>query len=294
MRIRPSALTACLAVAVAVFPLGAQPRGSLVVVGGGTQPAALVEEFVKLSGGPGKARIVVMAMASAGGERSGETKAADFRKLGAQSTNLWFTREAANSDSLVRLLDSATGVWFGGGDQNRLAAAIRGTRVERAIRARWERGATVGGTSAGAAVLSSPMITGNEVGARDSSEAWTRVARGSVTVDSGFSYITNAVVDQHFVRRKRSNRLLSLVLAQPPHLGAGIDEGTAIIVEPSGRWRIMGASVVMIYDARDAQRSAAAQKVLGASGVRMHVLPDGATFEPKSGRATMPAGAARN
>lgn len=289
MRFRLPVLAVSLALAVAILPAGAQTRGSLVVVGGGTQPAALVEEFVRLAGGPGKARIVVMAQASAGGERSGEAKAADFRKLGATASNMWFTKDMAGSDSLLRMLDAATGVWFGGGDQNRLAAVIRGTRMERAIRAAWERGAVVGGTSAGAAVLSTPMITGNEVGARDSSEAWTRIARGTTSTDSGFSYITNAVVDQHFVRRKRSNRLLSLVLAGPPHLGAGIDEGTAIIVDPNGMWRIMGVSVVLIYDAREARRTNASDSVLGASGIQMHVLPSGATFDPGTGKATMPA-----
>jgi cyanophycinase len=261
-------------------PVAAQSgRGSLFVVGGGTQPEALVDEFVKLAGGPGKARIFVFAQASEAGERSGESKAADLRKRGASATNLWFNREQADKDSLVRLIDSATGIWFGGGDQNKLTAVIRGTKMERAIRLRWEKGAVVGGTSAGAAVLSTPMITGTELGTRrDTTEDWTRIQKGSVKVDSGFAFITNAVIDQHFVRRKRSNRLLSLILATPPHLGAGIDEGTAIIVEPSGRWRIMGASVVLVYDARRAERTT--DGVLGARDIRMHVLRDGMTFDP--------------
>lgn len=261
-------------------PLAAQAgRGSLVVVGGGTQPETLVDEFVKLAGGPGKARIFVMAQASVSGERSGESKAADLRKRGASATSLWFNREQADKDSLVRLIDSATGIWFGGGDQNKLTAVIRGTKLERAIRARWEKGAVIGGTSAGAAVLSTPMITGSELGTRrDTTQDWTRIEKGSVQVDSGFAFITNAVIDQHFVRRKRTNRLLSLVLATPPHLGAGIDEGTAIIVEPSGRWRIMGASVVIVYDARRAERTT--NGVLGARDIRMHVLTSGMTFDP--------------
>ena len=280
MRLRqPARLVTLLAAFCWSTSLAAQTgRGALFVVGGGTQPAALVQEFVKLAGGP-KAHIVVMAQASASGERSGEAKAEDLRKLGATAKNLWFDRTLADNDSLVRLLDSATGIWFGGGDQNRLAAVIRGTKMERAIRARWERGAVVGGTSAGAAVLSTPMITGEELGTRrDTTEAWTRIERGSVEVDSGFAFITNAVIDQHFVRRKRGNRLLSLVLASPPHLGAGIDEGTAIIVEPSGRWRVMGASVVIVYDARKAERSTTGP--LAAKGMTMHILSNGMTFDP--------------
>lgn len=270
--------------------VSAQPsaRGTLFIVGGGTQPPELVEEFVKLAGGSGKARIVVFAQASADGERSGEAKAADLRKLGASAHSLWITREQADLDSIVHLLDSATGIWFGGGDQNRLTKALRTSRVEQAIRRRFAAGAVVGGTSAGAAVLSTPMITGEElIPGRDTSEAWTRVKRGTVEVDSGFSYITDAIIDQHFLRRKRQNRLLSLVLADAPHLGAGIDESTALIVEPSGRWRVMGASSVLIVDARNASRTAATSPVLGATGVRMHLLPHGATFDPKSGTATL-------
>lgn len=278
--------------ALAVHTVGAQSpatRGSLFIVGGGTQPKALVEEFVKRAGGSGRAQIVVFAMASVNGEKSGEAKAADFRKLGARARNIWITRAQADVDSIVHLLDSATGVWFGGGDQNKLTQALLGSRVEQAIHARYAAGAVVGGTSAGAAVLSTPMITGTELlRLRDTTEAWTRVKRGTVEVDSGFTFLTDAIVDQHFLRRKRQNRLLSLVLADAPHLGAGIDGGTAIIVEPDGLWRIMGASSVLIIDAREADRTSPESAVLGASGVRMHLLPDGATFNPKSGKATLP------
>ena len=266
---------------------GPSTSGTLFIVGGGTQPIPLVQEFVRRAGGD-TARIVVFAMASTVGEKSGEETAARFRTMGAQARNVWVTREQADTDSVARLLDGATAVWFGGGDQNRLTAVLRGTVTERAIRARFDRGAVIGGTSAGAAVLSTPMITGDELGQRrDRTEAWTRVSRGSVAVDSGFGYLTTAIVDQHFLRRKRHNRLLSLVLANPPHLGVGIDEGTALIVEPSGLWRVEGASSVLIVDAREAQRTADSTAVLGASGAKMHLLPAGSTYDPKAGVARL-------
>jgi cyanophycinase len=266
---------------------GRTTSGTLFIVGGGTQPLTLVQDFVRRAGGD-TARIVVFAMASTVGEKSGEESAARFRTMGAQARNVWITREQANTDSVARLLDGATAVWFGGGDQNRLTAVLRGTVTERAIRARFDQGAVIGGTSAGAAVLSTPMITGDELGQRrDTTEAWTRVSRGSVAVDSGFGYLTTAIVDQHFLRRKRHNRLMSLVLAQPPHLGVGIDEGTALIVEPSGLWRVEGASSVLIVDAREAQRTSDSATVMGASGARMHLLPAGSTFDPRSGVARL-------
>jgi cyanophycinase len=271
----------------------AQSRGPLFLVGGGPQPPALVEEFVALAGGPGKARIVVFAMASAEGERSGAEKAADLRGLGAEAANLWLTREQADGDSAVRLLEGATGIWFGGGDQSRLMAALGGSRVATAIRSRWAAWAVIGGTSAGAAVMSTPMITGEERrrgGTRppsDSSQVFITIDRDNVVTADGFGYLTDVVVDQHFVRRKRHNRLISLVLEGPVRLGAGIDESTALVIGPDGTWRVAGASVVVVYDARQAQVGDAGSPLSG-SGVRMHVLPAGGRFDPRSGRATLP------
>jgi cyanophycinase len=174
-----------------------------------------------------------------------------------------------------------------------LAGALRGTATERAIHARLAAGAVVGGTSAGAAVMSAQMITGDERhpgGVRppsDSTEGFMTIARDNVVVDPGFALLTNAIVDQHFVRRKRHNRLLSLVLEHPVGLGVGIDESTALVVEPDGRWRVAGASVAIVYDARHATTTPAGA-TLGAAGVVMHVLPAGSRFDPATGVATLP------
>ncbi|MDQ6828027.1 MAG: Type 1 glutamine amidotransferase-like domain-containing protein, partial [Gemmatimonadota bacterium] len=138
------------------------PRGTLFIVGGGPQPDAHVQQFVDLAGGQGTARIVVFAMASSDGLKSGEEKAADLRKLGATAVNVWANHDQANTDSVAHLLDGATGIWFGGGDQVLLVKALRGTKTEAAIHARYRAGAVVGATSAGAAVMSTPMITGEE------------------------------------------------------------------------------------------------------------------------------------
>jgi cyanophycinase len=262
--------------------------GTLFIVGGGSTPATVTQEFVRLAGGPGAAKIIVFAMASAAGERSGEAKAEDLRTLGAAARNVWIDHAQADLDSVARLLDDATGIWFGGGDQNRLLDVLRNTRTARAITARFQAGAVVGGTSAGAAIMSTPMITGDELARRDTTESWTRVARGTVAVDSGLGLLTEAVVDQHFLRRRRHNRLLSLVLADAPHVGVGIDEGTALIVEPTGRWRVIGVSSAFVVDARGASRTGTSAAVLGAANMRLHLLPAGSTFDPRTGTATLP------
>jgi cyanophycinase len=279
-----------------IFAASTASAQTLFIVGGGPQPPALVQEFVDLAGGKGKAKIVVFAMASESGLTSGEEKAADLRKLGATATNVWVNATQANTDSVAHLLDGVTGVWFGGGDQVLLTKALAGTKTEAAIHARYKAGAVIGGTSAGAAVMSAIMITGDERhpgGARpvrdsSSASAFMTIARDNIVTDRGFGLIDIAIIDQHFLRRKRHNRLVSLVLEAPPHLGVGIDESTALIVEPNGMWRVAGESVATIYDARRARITAPAN-TLGASGMTMHVLPAGSRFDPAKAVATLPA-----
>ncbi len=220
---------------------------------------------------------------------TGPAKVAELRGLGVDAFVLDVRRADADADSIVAKLQGVTGVWFPGGDQNRIMTAIGGSRTARAIIDSYARGAVVGGTSAGAAVMSSMMITGDERrigGTRppsDSSQGFMTIDRDNIVTTPGLGMIDVAIVDQHFVRRRRLNRLISLVLEHPRMIGAGIDESTAIVVRPDGTWEIIGASVVMIFDARNA-RITPAKAVLGAAGTAMHVLPAGSRFDPRTGR----------
>jgi cyanophycinase len=265
-----------------------RPRGTLFIVGGGPTPDAVTRRFVALAGGPA-ARIVVFPMASAV-ESTGPEKVEQLEGLGARATSARLSRDEALRPESARLLDSATGVWFSGGDQSRLTAALAGTPVERAIHDLYGRGGVIGGTSAGAAVMSARMLTGDERrpgGDRpDSTQAWITVDRDNVVTAPGFGLLPGVVVDQHFLRRRRHNRLLSLVLEGPDRLGVGIDEGTAVEVRPDGTWQVLGASAALVLDARGADATSAGR--LGGADVRLHLLPAGATFDPGAGRATLP------
>ncbi len=269
-------------------------RGTLFIVGGGPRPPQLMQRFIELAGGAGKARIVVFPMATAD-TTAGPELAAELRTLGAVARSVAVTRAQADSaaGSAVAAVDSATGIWFVGGDQNRIMAAIGGTPVARAIQRRYVGGAVVGGTSAGAAVMSSTMLTGDERrpgGARplpkDSRDAFVTIDRDDVVTTPGLGLLRGAIVDQHFVRRRRSNRLLSLVLERPERFGVGVDESTALVVEPSGRWRVLGESVAVVYDARLAYVTKSG--ALGGTGIVMHVLPAGSTYDPRTNAVTFP------
>ena len=254
--------------------------GSLFIVGGGPRPAELMGRFVELAGGPGKAVILVLPMASAD-STAGPSLVRELQALGATARFAIVRREEADSPAALRHLEGITGIWFNGGAQTRLTAALGGTRFEQGMLAAHRSGAVIGGTSAGAAVMSAVMITGDEKrpgGDRPvTSDNWLTIEADNVVTTRGFGFLTNAVVDQHFLRRKRYGRLLSLALDHPTLLGVGIDEGTALEVGPDGRWTVRGMSTVLIVDPRPAQTHAAAGTMRGAA---LHVLRAGEVFVP--------------
>jgi cyanophycinase len=278
----------------AAAPASGSGRGSLLIVGGGPIPDALIARFVELAGGRGRARILAMPMASEDAD-AGVEIVGDFRHLGAEAERFVLTRSEADTEAAARRIAASTGVWFGGGDQARLMAVLSGTRAEAALRELYLRGGSVlGGTSAGAAVMSTPMITGDErrpggdrPPARDSSDAFMTIAREDVVTAAGIDVVPGAIIDQHFVRRRRHNRLLSLVLENPRLVGIGLDESTALEVPPEGPFRVLGASVAVVYDAR-AARITPAGRTLGAADVRLSVLPAGSTYDLATGVATLP------
>lgn len=260
-------------------------RGTLIIVGGGDTPYTIQKRFVELAGGAGRARVAIFPMATRGDDEEAEEVLADFKLLGADAVIVNINREQAQSSSTDALLTGFTGYWFLGGDQNLLAASLLGTRALRTIEYRYEQGAVVGGTSAGAAVMTATMLTGQRRTASGRiNEDPNAVALRSTEVALGFGLLPGAIVDQHFSRRSRDNRLVSAVLDHPQLLGVGIDEETALIVRPDGRWEVLGNGHVKIYDARRAYIVQQDEDAVGASGIRMHVLPRGSRFDPKLGR----------
>ncbi len=287
-----SAILLLVALSIPAAGAAQQPRGSLFIVGGGTRPGELMRRFVDLAGGAG-ARIVVVPMASASAQETGDEQAEELRGLGADAQPLVLTRQEAEDPATARRLDGIGGIWFSGGDQARLTAVLLGTPTLRAMLRRFREGAVVGGTSAGAAVMSDTMLTGSQIRAGTDTvgyygDSYERLARGYIDLEPGLGFLPGVYVDQHFLRRERHNRLISVVLDHPTRIGIGIDEGTALEVGPDGLWRIRGASAAVVYDARDATLTSVSAPVLGATGIHMHLLPAGSTFDPRTGRATLP------
>lgn len=242
------------------------PRGHLVVVGGGGVPDNVQQRALAISGG--RAAVVAVLPQASELADTGETAAAMWLKAGAARA---VQIDLSNLNAATQALSEATLIWFPGGDQNRLTKALAGTGLPELIRQRYIGGATVGGTSAGAAVLSAVMITGD-------ADLQSITASKTVTAP-GLGLWPEVIVDQHFLKRQRMNRLISAVLDQPQLVGVGIDEKTAVIVTGGHEFEVVGDSSVVVIDARRARVSQVAPNEL-ASGteLRLHVLTHGMTF----------------
>ena len=270
-----------------------KPKGSLVIVGGGDRSNEVMNRFLELAGGRGKAVVAVVPMASEEAAETGRDMVAELDTLGARAYVVLVDKRQAQTDSAAATLDSATGIWFTGGEQDRLTAVLGGSVTLRAMQVRYRAGAVVGGTSAGAAIMSDSMITGNQTPPGDTTgyygDEYPAISRHRVQILPGLGFLPNAIVDQHFIRRERQNRLMSAVLEHPWLIGVGIDESTALEVRPDGVWHVLGVSAVIVYDARKAHVTSDSRPVLGATELRVHLLPPGSTFNPVNGRATIAA-----
>jgi cyanophycinase len=268
----------------------AGPKGHLFIVGGGERDEPLMKRFVELAKGFGTGRIVVFTMASSVPLEVGPELVAEFRKYGVQDVVYYqLTRDEAMKADSAKILDGVSAIWFSGGDQALLTAALLDTPIHARMLELYAAGCLIGGTSAGAAVMSEVMITGDEKRTKNEDELWQTVEADNVVRVRGFGFVKNAIIDQHFLVRRRQNRLISLVLENPALLGAGIDESTAILVRTDGKWEILGESQVYVVDARKAVVTKASSNKLGAHGLALHLLLPGDVFDPVAGRAEGPS-----
>jgi cyanophycinase len=208
--------------------------GSLMIAGGGRLPIEIRQRFLDLAGGSRRAKIVVIPAYDPNATQSAGLLDV-WQSLGVESVRILHStsRDESNRAEFVRPLEEATGVWLSGGQQSWLSQHYVGTLVEDKLRAVVDRGGAVGGSSAGAAAMTRVMI---EQGVEEATEG------------VGFDLFHDAVIDQHFLRRSRLNRLIGLMESHPHLTAFGIDEGTALVVQVSkGRLGVIGSSYVLAY-----------------------------------------------
>jgi cyanophycinase len=233
----------CIATLVLILTVAVSvvSQHRLFLAGGGKRPPEAVKRFVEWAGRE-KARILVITWASGIPEGSFDGISKDFaaHKPAKIENAPIAPLEAAERTKFLDQLKTATAVFFTGGDQNRIMDVLKDEELLRLIREKYNSGTPFGGTSAGTAAMSDPMMTG---------EADLKIINGSkVGVRNGMGLLPGAILDQHFILRQRHNRLFGLVLENPDKLGIGIDEDTALLVENNRLAEVAGDTQVMFVD----------------------------------------------
>lgn len=249
-----------------------------MIIGGGYRPPELIDRMIVESGIKSGGYVLILPMASA-----------------EQDSAIWYAQQQFTSRGLTAVVGmqvksgdvvsnqrldsirSAQLVYLTGGDQLRFMTIIKGTGISEAIQTAFARGAMIAGTSAGAAVMSKMMITGNEKKAEAYSETFQRIESDNIELSTGLGLITGAVIDQHFIKRSRYNRLLTLVIENPGVTGVGIDEATAILVKDN-KAEVVGISQVIVFNNKQ-KKSGRFMDKLGAHSMEVSVYLPGEKFQ---------------
>jgi cyanophycinase len=257
--------------------LAGTQRGWIVPIGGAEEKEGdrrILARFVELCGASA-ADIVVIPTASRLAD-TGQNYESIFSGLGAAKvTTLDFdTRRDASEPGRLDRLRRASGIFFTGGNQLRIATTLGGTPIAKLVRERNALGVPVGGTSAGASILSDHMIVSGKEGGSPSAD--------SVRLAPGLGLTNRFVIDQHFRQRDRLGRLLAALAYNPFEIGIGLDEDTAAFIGPDNTLEVEGSGGVTVVDASELQFSSMAQvgndEPVCLLGLKVHILTAGATF----------------
>jgi len=252
---------------------------ALIIIGGKEERSSEEVILGEVARRVGAGKLVVSTVAmNSGTEQLFKEYEKAFRSLGVKHVfNLEVNeRDEASSDSKVKILDDATGVFFTGGDQLKITSQIGDTPIFQRIREIYDDGGVIAGTSAGASAMSETMLV-------EGGDEESHVIGGSVRMAPGLGLIGGVIIDQHFMERGRVGRLVGAVAQNPKNLGIGIDEATAIVVERGEGFYVIGSGAVYVIDGTDVSYSNVAEeslrKTLSVYDMKVHMLSQGDRFD---------------
>ena len=265
--------------------------GPVMLIGGAEdkfRDKAILSRFARFAGGK-DAHVVVISTASSLGDKATEVYHDLFTGMGVgKVTGLRPTeREEAEDPAGAAAMAEATGVFLTGGNQLRLSSVVGGTKLGTALFLVHDRGAVIGGTSAGASALAAHMLAFGRSGETPKN----RMAQ----LSAGLGILHQVVVDQHFEQRARLGRLLSVVAMSPALIGLGLDEDTCAIVYNDQTLEVVGRGAVTIVDGSQVRTDAHLMKghrPLMVSGIVLHSLPSGYWFDLRARKLLAGEGAA--
>ena len=255
-------------------------RGSLFIIGGGSRPDNLVNRMIDEAGLRDGGYVVILPMSSSVPDSAIVWASEQFLRNGIiQVTGFNFLPEQSPPLQWIDSLKNASLIYISGGDQNRFMAVTGENEIENAIWSAFKNGAMIAGTSAGAAVMSELMITGDELRYPDYTSTFRTIESENIKLGRGLGLINTAIIDQHFVWRSRHNRLLTAIIEHPDLMGIGIDESTAILVRGS-KAEVVGNSQVMVF--RNPKKSQKEKNTkLGARNLTIDIYLPGEKFPIK-------------
>jgi cyanophycinase len=221
------------------------PKGTLVIVGGGSmEGTGIIEKFIELAGGP-DAKVIIVPTAGGNRARDGsireykdEERIASWLKRGLKNVKMLHTHDpkVADTPAFVKDLREATAVWFDGGRQWNIVDSYAGTLAYKEFHKVLERGGVIGGSSAGATIQGEYLVRGDTSGPNV-------MMTEEPTHQEAFKFLRRSAIDQHINARNRWDDLIPVIQKYPNLLGIGLSESTAIVVtgdafEVMGKWKV--------------------------------------------------------
>lgn len=239
-----------------------KPKGYLVIVGGGENKGTdeqnnrqdnylnsfemgVLSQVLKLVEEGTEPVVEVVTSASKIPEDMAQMYFDAFNKLGCKNVGHLDIRkreDTENKQYLDRLIHCNC-ILFSGGDQLRLSSIFGGTEFLDILKERYRNETfIIAGTSAGAMAMSNTMIFGGN--------ACHAHLKGEVKMSIGFGFLQNVIIDTHFDKRGRFNRLAQSVASQPGIIGIGLGEDTGLIVSEGDHLTAIGSGSITVIDGK--------------------------------------------
>lgn len=250
----------------------AHAKGTLLLIGGGNRSRDILVKMAELAG----RKILIVPLASEIPAEVAASAKTQLEEAGADKVTVFScSDENVDRPECLDEIRASNLIYFTGGSQNKLLSAFRSSRAFALIGERYLNDLHLAGTSAGTAIMSETMITGEVIPPYPRMEG---VRKNMVETTAGFGFVKEFIVDQHFLQRRRQDRLLSAVLDHGPHVGIGIDESTALMVRPDGSMTVLGDSLVTVFDARKSRVSVLTDGTYVYQNLDVSLLAPGSTF----------------
>jgi cyanophycinase len=255
-------------------------KGKLFIIGGGARPDSLLKRLISESGIDTAGYAVILPMASEEIDSTIIRGKKQFQDRGIQKVyGLNFTINEKPSQQKLDSLRNAKLIYVAGGDQNRFMQVVINSPVYDALKEAFKNGSLIAGTSAGAAMMTKKMITGSERKHSEYTGDFRTIEADNIVIGEGMGFLEGAIIDQHFIKRMRMNRLIATCIENPEEICIGVDESTAILIKKDTA-EVIGINQVIVLKNPSKSKNTG-KGLLGCKGLELSVYLPGEKFAVK-------------